>query len=457
MAGLACPDCRTQLNKTADGRLRCAGCKVQYPQLGNVPFCWLDAGAALLDWRNRFNLALAENEHQAALAAGSGEALPRTRYRLAHLARAHQRYHDQLTELLAPLRPGEALARETHMALGTLSAGQLAEHHSMLSYMQNVFRDWCWGDDENLQVTQLLQSHLSRAGIKPGCSILVLGCGAGRLAYDIHRGVAASETWSLDSNPLLCLIGATVSAGKSLTLTEFPPAPDTPEHAAAERVLSAPEDVAGLQFVCADALNPPFAPRQFDLVVTPWLLDVIDAGPATMLDTISSMLKPDGLWLNHGSIAFTGNPHNRLSAEELTELSEQRGFTTLQASNDWLPYQQSPASRYHRLEKTFTLLARLPESTTPKQPQRQHHLPDWITGSTKPIPLTPAFQTQIMTTRIHAFIMSLIDGKRSIADMAQELEKQRLMPAAEAAQAVRGFLKKMYEEAQTATGPAGDA
>jgi hypothetical protein len=52
-----------------------------------------------------------------------------------------------------------------------------------------------------------------------------------------------------------------------------------------------------------------------------------------------------------------------------------------------------------------------------------------------------------MTTRMHAFIMSLIDGKRSLKDMARVLEEQRLMSRQEAETALRGFLVKMYDEA----------
>jgi hypothetical protein len=43
--------------------------------------------------------------------------------------------------------------------------------------------------------------------------------------------------------------------------------------------------------------------------------------------------------------------------------------------------------------------------------------------------------------------MSLIDGKRSLNDMAAVLEAQRLMPRDEAAAAIRLFLIRMYEDA----------
>ena len=46
-------------------------------------------------------------------------------------------------------------------------------------------------------------------------------------------------------------------------------------------------------------------------------------------------------------------------------------------------------------------------------------------------------------------ILSLIDGKRSLKDMAETMESQRLMPAKEAEAAIRGFLIKMFEEASS--------
>ena len=56
-----------------------------------------------------------------------------------------------------------------------------------------------------------------------------------------------------------------------------------------------------------------------------------------------------------------------------------------------------------------------------------------------------------MTTQIYAFIMSLIDGKRSIDDMARVLESQQLMTRAEAVPAIRAFLTRMYDDARRQT------
>ena len=63
-----------------------------------------------------------------------------------------------------------------------------------------------------------------------------------------------------------------------------------------------------------------------------------------------------------------------------------------------------------------------------------------------------SFRTQAMTTQIYAFIMSLIDGKRSIEDMAKILEQQNLMSRAEAVPSIRSFLTRMHDDAQRQQG-----
>jgi hypothetical protein len=50
--------------------------------------------------------------------------------------------------------------------------------------------------------------------------------------------------------------------------------------------------------------------------------------------------------------------------------------------------------------------------------------------------------------RIHAFLMSLIDGRRSLKDMAKLVVEQRLMNADEAEPAIRSFLIKMHDDSR---------
>ena len=110
----------------------------------------------------------------------------------------------------------------------------------------------------------------------------------------------------------------------------------------------------------------------------------------------------------------------------------------------------SPASRHGRREKVFAFSA-YKEGKAEKF-GRHRALPDWIVTGKEPVPLTQSFRTQAMTTQIYSFIMSLIDGRRSIEEMAVILEKQQLMTREEAVPAIRSFLIKMYDDAQRQSG-----
>ncbi|MEM9623578.1 MAG: methyltransferase domain-containing protein [Pseudomonadota bacterium] len=452
MQGLACPNCRTALSAN-----RCHACDISFPNLDQVPFMWAEPGAALLDWRNRFNMTMADLESQTASSDPTrlpAATRPATRQRIEQLHAALCNHREELTSLLTPLKVGEALARETHLALAT----QLPGHHGVLSYSTQIFRDWCWGDEENEQVAAHLYEALDQHGnlhsksSEGALRILVLGCGAGRLAYDIHRQFKDAKSWALDSNPLLCLLGQAMASGQKVGLTEFPLAPVQPQDVAISRELTAPATAQDLQFVCADATRPPFAANSFDLIVTPWLIDVIDVGLADLLTVINPLLDTGGVWLNHGSVAFNGGlPANRLDTAEVAAITEENGFTVAHRDNIALPYLQSPASRNHREEIVFTQLA-IKTSDIKVKSRPPQHLPEWIVKANVPVPLSQAFQTQLTTVRIHAFIMGLIDGERDINAMAKILEEQRLMPAAQATQAIRGFLQKMHAEAAAAQG-----
>ena len=257
MISLCCPRCDTILVEQAQAGVLCTACKINFPILpspsGRVPFLWSEPQACLLDWQNRFNAALADLETQISTTQLIESVGPATRHRLAHLNTALTRHQQELAALFSSLQVGDALARETHLALRT----QLPSHHGALSYAQNIHRDWSWGEDENQQVLAHLTEILGR--VKPSARLLVLGCGAGRLAYDLHRTLGLEETWAVDSNPLLCLLGQRMCAGESLALTEFPLAPVSAEDCAVERVLSAAEPVEGIHFVCADAMRLPLS------------------------------------------------------------------------------------------------------------------------------------------------------------------------------------------------------
>ena len=79
---------------------------------------------------------------------------------------------------------------------------------------------------------------------------------------------------------------------------------------------------------------------------------------------------------------------------------------------------------------------------------RYEALPDWLVKGDMPVPLNDSFRTQAMSTRIHAFVMSMIDGNRSIREMAKLMEDQQLMTQHEAVPTIRSFLIKMLDDSR---------
>jgi hypothetical protein len=64
------------------------------------------------------------------------------------------------------------------------------------------------------------------------------------------------------------------------------------------------------------------------------------------------------------------------------------------------------------------------------------------------VPQLESFESQALSNRIRAFILSLIDGRRSLKDMADVFVQQQLMGHGEAEASIRAYLVKLYESEQ---------
>lgn len=440
---LACPRCRA--GALAHGRAGwiCSECSSGFPDIGGIPWLFAEPAATLADWRARAGLLLAGLEREAGGLRAELDTpglRPLTRTRLERLAAAYADQAARMRSLLAPLEAAGMQPRhETLLALRT----RLPLEQGLTSYYANVHRDWCWGDEENEASLALLAGAL---GGEPPGRMLVLGAGAGRLARDLHESCAAALTVAADINPLLLFVAREVLSGEAVELYEFPVAPRTLEDEARLRTLRASHPVSGEFFlVAADALRAPFAPERFDTVVTPWFIDIVAETLPGLAARINGLLAPRGRWLNFGSLSFAqGARAARFSLEETLEIAAEAGFETPRPLEAQIPYMRSPASRHGRLETVLAWSARKLRTGGPVADFSV--LPEWLARSDLPVPALPEFRFQATATRIHAFLMALIDGERTVGDMARMLIEQRLMGAADAEPAVRSFLARLYED-----------
>ena len=447
---LACPRCDKTPLEQSDDTFHCKACDVDFPSLEGIPWMFAEPQAALGEWRNRLQFALQKLAHEIAeleTELNNNDLAQLARRRIERYKKCVESHRRKLQKLLRPVDMQSLQGNyESYLALRT----RLPSDQGLNTYYANVHRDWAWGDEENVaslgQIQAVLHDHAELG------NVLVLGAGAGRLAYDIHTTFDCAATVALDFNPLLLLVARAVTKGERLNFYEFPIAPLALEDDAVLRKLSAPEVVdENFHLVLGDALRPPFPEGTFDTVVTPWLIDIIAEDLPDFAGRINRLLKKQGRWVNFGSLAFS-SPHHarRYSPEEVKAIVAETGFSDPYVSQATVPYMCSPASRHGRQERVFTYAAY--KERNAKKPERRKALPDWLVKGVDPVPATPSFRQQAMTTQIYSFMMSLIDGKRSIKDMAAVLEKQRLMTKEEAEPAIRTFLTKMYDDSQKQSG-----
>ena len=444
----ACPRTDQPL-EAVEGGYTSPASDVVYPLVGDIPWLFSEPAASLHEWRNRLHMAVQSVSHEIQgleIELKNKNIRPLAKRRIERYRDACREHQKKLKKLVAPIVDKHVSGNlESYLAMRT----RLPTDQGLHTYYANIHRDWCWGDEENQASIKQLRSVMNENAALG--RVLVLGAGAGRLAYDIATGMDCEHVVAMDFNPMLMFVAKKMIRGDKLKMYEFPIAPASLEDDAVLRTLKAPAATDKVSLVLGDALRAPFADSFFDTVVTPWLIDIISEDLEVFAKRINRLLADGGRWLNFGSLAFTHPKRARCySPEEVKAIVAESGFSDPYVSQSTIPYMCSPASRHGRQEKVFTFSSFKEKKI--KAPPRYRALPDWIVTGKAAVPLSQSFKTQAMTTQIYAFIMSLIDGRRSIEDMAKVLEKQQLMQRDEAVAAIRNFLTKMYDDAQRSQG-----
>jgi SAM-dependent methyltransferase/uncharacterized protein YbaR (Trm112 family) len=439
---LRCPACGGTL-ATAAASFTCAACRENFPSVGGMPWLVPQPAHALSAWRGRCRAMLAQLEGQGATYRAhltDDVTLAATRTRLKLLAGACDDQARRLRALLAPLLQGDS---PTHGATLDALARADSASENPLAYFANAHRDWGWGEVENAAGLAAVQASLT--GRAPGRT-LVLGAGAGRLAWDLHETGTGAPTIAADINPLLLLVAHRMFAGERLELFEFPLAPrDLASHALL-RTLQAPRRARpGLHAVFADARRPPFAPESFDTVVTPRLVDVIDAGFASLAASVNRLLAPGGRWVCTGTLFFQHrDPTLAHATEEVAELVGAAGFARPVFDARRVPYLASPASRHGRSEEVVTFAVTKTGEATERAATGA---PGWLEDVRRPVPLSEGVARRALALRVEGYVASLVDGQRSITDIAARLVHERLLLPDEAVGLVQDYLRRLARDA----------
>lgn len=407
--------------------------------LGGVPCLVPDPALFRRVWKGRLDdyLALSEGRIETLRAEASAPGLlSRTRERIERVLQALDLDRKTIPTLFGDFR------EEGDAAVPALfpSADARSIDPPLLRYSEHLFRDWVWGERDSEQalslVSRLVRGTLGRVG--------VYGVGTGRLALDIHRSLAPEWTLGLDINPLPLLVGARLLAGDALELHEFPLAPHSDAVVAVRHELRSPVTAPpGLELVFADALRPPLPPGSLDTVVTPWFLDAVTADVRVVASAIHRVLKPGGHWLNYGPLRFTGPLAAHYLVDEVHELVESCAFRIADQVALELPYFRSPFSGTARLDRVFAFAAEKTGDVSMNAPAPEPLFAPWLSDTTLPIPAGKGLPLIRKKSVLTIGIVSMIDGRRSVRDLARELGAQWGVPPAVVEEQLLTFLASL--------------
>jgi hypothetical protein len=162
---------------------------------------------------------------------------------------------------------------------------------------------------------------------------------------------------------------------------------------------------------------------------------------------VNRLLTTGGRWVNFGSLAFPWRrPALRLSPAELLASLGEAGFRVVTTQEAELPYMRSPASRHSRLEEVLVYAADK-ERRTPREPLAPAP-PEWLRRHALAVPRTPGLALAADASRIQAVLLALIDGVRSIDELARIVSEQGLLPEAQARSAICGLLERLHASEQ---------
>ena len=363
--------------------------------------------------------------------------------RVDKLLKAKKQQVKQVLELLSPLSLD---VQENELLNSPTKAFQskTPKVQGLNSYYDNIFRDWAWENGENEQMLEAFDSVISKD--QSLGSVLTIGSGAGRLAYDIHQKYSPNYSVLMDINPLLLFAACRAIQGNEFKLYEFPIAPLNKNTFAAEQSCHASKVInKNVYYIFADGMNPPVKEKSFNTIITPWLIDIIPQNLRDYVPRINACLPIGGSWINTGSLAFF---HKQkawcYSEEEVIELVEKNGFEIISSNRNTIQYLHSPLSAHGRTETVFTFHARKTKDAV--IPAEYEYLPNWINETSIPIP--KQYEQEIASSKhlLQAQVLGAIDGTRTIEQIGELLAKQYNLQVDEATYAVRQILVDYYEE-----------
>lgn len=335
-----CVHCDAILSAPGESSVACAVCRKSYPLLaGGIPLLVAEPedhmAAAVAELLHGVEYRDAVAEHlEARLQAGSRR--PRALGRILELVRASSAFLSRLLTMLPNVWTVEQITKPRPHAVPQLNP-------------QYLIRDYSGQPKSEAAIAEVMAA-LSRqlAHTAQRDSVLVLGAGTGRYAFELAASFASVLALDL-SIPSVLSYSLLEQGPLSLhemneqnvaTVDEIavPVTCELPPH-------GGPRDDARrarLRWVVADGRKVPLTAGSLSAVVSAYFSDQVP--PDGLVEEVFRLLRPGGVFVHFGPLGYEhADFEDMLTAEEFCERFAERGFAV--TPREWVPHLYWPTQR----------------------------------------------------------------------------------------------------------------
>ncbi len=309
----------------------------------------------------------------------------------------------------------------------------LVDNQNILSYQNNIFRDWCWGIGENKTYADYILNQIT----DETKNVLVLGAGSCGLSYELAKKTKANII-SIDINPYLLLVANKIFNKKYVKLFEFIDYPKDINNISIKREIKPiQEDLSNHFILFSNFEDLPFKESSFDLVVGCWFYDIIPQNLEKSLLHTNSFLNPDGRSIFIGPSNFHKKAiDQRLTPNEIVSTFKEL-YQDVSHSTEQVSYLDNPENSYKRLEDILFLTGSTPNKSN--KIQLEMHKEDFI---------HPTAELLGYKQKIEVFnrILKYIDKPITYSALSKNLEKEFGFSQEEAIYYTESVIKKLNLE-----------
>lgn len=412
--------CPSSLEKLEFKESELFSSKTSYPLFEDIPWLFKDPEYHFLSWGTKLESFIQEEETYIKYLKKLANEHPMktTRQRLSHIHQAKDKNLKTMSKTLNIFRGHQQLA---------MSSSTQQVH----SYFQLIFRDWCWDTEEHQVYLEFCKKNFPQ-----NCkNVLILGCGASKINYDLSLEFPTVNFIGLDHNPFLLFTAQKIFNGDEVKLSDYTNFPKNLDSTSKlYRIKKKKQDISNHQFILGRFPELPFEAQTFDLIIAPWFFDILDTQYKFSINHTSNLLKKNGTLILFGPNNIHA-PHlpQQYTGEEVDELISPL-FEDFSLERQTLKYLKNPLESQNRIEEVMFVVGHGPiTKKTELSPKFKQEL----------IHFDPPFEHYKAVNQTFYHILKHIKNDMKSEDLAKKIQEEFALKQDEALYYTENFISKV--------------